>query len=263
MEIAILYFFTIILANTVGAISGMGGGVIIKPVFDFIGAHNLLSISFYSSVAVFTMSIVSIWKQWRSGTSFNIRIALLVSAGSIIGGVAGNGTFEFLLYWLKNDATVQYIQIFVTIVSLLFALIYTSQYREFSFHLKTNVIYIVVGFFLGFLSSLLGIGGGPINVAFFIFLFGTPIKAATVYSIITIFFSQFTKIVVTGFTVGYGAFDLSMLLSIIPAAILGGYLGALLNGKLSNQSVVVVYQMLILLVIVLNITNGIQLFYAL
>lgn len=29
-----IYFIVIILANTVGAISGMGGGVIIKPVLD-------------------------------------------------------------------------------------------------------------------------------------------------------------------------------------------------------------------------------------
>ena len=42
----VLYFIIIILANTIGAISGMGGGVLIKPVFDAIGAHSVPAITF-------------------------------------------------------------------------------------------------------------------------------------------------------------------------------------------------------------------------
>ena len=42
-----LYFFVIVIANTIGAISGMGGGVLIKPTFDLIGAHSVVAISFY------------------------------------------------------------------------------------------------------------------------------------------------------------------------------------------------------------------------
>ncbi|EGF47401.1 hypothetical protein AAULR_24991 [Lacticaseibacillus rhamnosus MTCC 5462] len=40
-----------------------------------------------------------------------------------------------------------------------------------------------------------GIGGGPINIACFLFLFGFGIRQATIYSIVTIFFSQAAKIV--------------------------------------------------------------------
>ncbi len=57
--IGLIYFVVIVLANTVGAISGMGGGVLIKPILDLIGVHSVAGISFYSTVAVFTMSIVS------------------------------------------------------------------------------------------------------------------------------------------------------------------------------------------------------------
>lgn len=46
MSIGWLYFIVIILANTVGSLSGMGGGVIIKPVLDAIGAHSVGTISF-------------------------------------------------------------------------------------------------------------------------------------------------------------------------------------------------------------------------
>lgn len=56
MPIAVIYFLIIFCASTIGSISGMGGGVIIKPALDFIGYHSLSSITFYSSVAVLTMA---------------------------------------------------------------------------------------------------------------------------------------------------------------------------------------------------------------
>ena len=64
--IGLIYFLVIVLANAVGAVSGMGGGVLIKPIFDFIGAHSVAAISFYSATAVFTMSIVSTARQLAS-----------------------------------------------------------------------------------------------------------------------------------------------------------------------------------------------------
>ena len=56
--IGVLYFLIIVVANAVGSVSGMGGGVIIKPVLDFVGHDSVVAISFYSTVAVFTMSLV-------------------------------------------------------------------------------------------------------------------------------------------------------------------------------------------------------------
>lgn len=260
MEIALIYFITIIFANAIGALSGMGGGVIIKPVLDYIGAHDLLSISFYSSVAVLTMSIVSTLKQWKNGAKVQWKLAVIVSIGSILGGLLGNTLFEFLVHFFMNDGVVQSIQIVITILSLGFAFIYT-KFSIFVLNLRQNIWYFSIGLFLGFLSTLLGIGGGPINVAFLILFFGISMKSATLYSIITILFSQMTKLISTGFSVGYEQFDLSMLYAIIPAAIIGGYIGAFFSFKLSNKSVATIYQAVVLFVILLNVTNAIQLYF--
>ena len=185
--IGFIYFIVIVLANTVGAVSGMGGGVLIKPIFDFIGAHSVAAISFYSAVAVFTMSLVSTARQLASGHKINWQIVLWVSGGAILGGVLGNVAFDQLLLFFQNEDHVQMVQIFLTVVTLLFAFFYT-KYDWPGFQLKNNFWYCFCGLVLGFLASLLGIGGGPINVSLLMLMFALPIKEATVYSICTIFF---------------------------------------------------------------------------
>ncbi len=57
----------------------MGGGVIIKPILDFLGFHSLSSIAFYSSVAVFVMSISSTYKQYQNGIYIDWRKAISIS----------------------------------------------------------------------------------------------------------------------------------------------------------------------------------------
>ncbi|MFC0234454.1 sulfite exporter TauE/SafE family protein [Vagococcus entomophilus] len=253
--IGILYFIVIVLANSVGAVSGMGGGVLIKPIFDLIGAHSVATISFYSATAVFTMSLVSTGRQLSSGRKLNWQIVSWVSVGAIIGGVLGNELFEWLLRLVQNESNVQLIQISLTIVTLLFAFFYT-KYDWTNYRLNDVKSFFFCGLVLGCLASSLGIGGGPINVSLLMLLFSFPIKEATVYSICTIFFSQFSKLVTIAFTTGFGRYDLKMLGYIIPAAILGGVVGAKLSKVLSTEKVTVIFQLVILVVLAINLYNG-------
>lgn len=254
----LIYFLIILFANTIGAISGMGGGVIIKPLLDAIGAHSLSAISFYSSMAVFTMAIVSTIKQLNNGIKVQLIPVLGLSIGSVLGGFLGNGLFEGTLFLFDGESAVQWLQILVTIASLLFALLYTKQ-KWATFAFQSIVIYLLIGIFLGGLSTFLGIGGGPINVALLMLCFGLDIKDATVYSIITIFFSQLAKLGVVGVSGKYVHYDLTMLYWIIPAAIVGGFMGAKLSGLFSEQVVLKIYQVVVIFVIILNGVNGILL----
>lgn len=256
--IGIIYFIVIVLANTVGALSGMGGGVIIKPVFDMIHYHPIYAISFYSSVAVLTMSVVSTYRQIRQGISLKWGFAILLSVGSIIGGTMGNMVFDQLLTVFPSGKEVQLIQIALTIVTLGFSYIYSlSSWQNFNW--RHPLVLIFGGWLLGFLASLLGIGGGPINVAVLMYFFNLPIKDSTVYSIVIIFFSQLAKVSTIAFGAGFGAYDLSLLWYIIPAAVIGGFLGSTLSGKLSSKNVSKVYRYVIILVLLINIYNAWQL----
>lgn len=255
MIIYVLYFILIILANTIGAMSGMGGGVIIKPVFDFLGFHTLAQVSFYSSVAVLTMSVSSTYKQIKNGITISWPEVLSVSVGSLIGGLLGSKLFVFLLAFFEGDKEVQLIQIGLTISSLILVLVYTLTKQQ-SLNFTSSGAYFSIGLFLGGFSTLLGIGGGPINVSLLIVCFGLSMREATIYSIITIFFSQVAKLGEIALTTGFSQFDLSFLYVIIPAALLGGYLGGLVSGRITNEKLTKTFISVIILVILINAFNA-------
>ncbi len=64
MEIAV-YFIICFIATTIGGISGIGGGVIIKPVLDSFSSMGVASISFLSGCTVLSMSVVSVLRAQK------------------------------------------------------------------------------------------------------------------------------------------------------------------------------------------------------
>lgn len=124
MIIFLIYFAVILFATTVGALSGMGGGVIIKPVLDAVGAHALNSVNFYSSVSIFVMSIVSVIKQVGGGMRVSISAIVSIAAGSIVGGSLGNILFNYLFTFFSNQSSVQMVQIVITVILLALVLWY-------------------------------------------------------------------------------------------------------------------------------------------
>ena len=254
--IGIIYFLVIILANSVGAVSGMGGGVIIKPVMDFFHFHDVASISFYSSFAVLVMAMVSTYRQIKYGFKIKWSKMMALAVGAVLGGYLGNFGFYFMKSFYHSDSIVNGIQIILTIITLVAAFLYSYQSKHFSFH--SLLSFAICGLILGSLASFLGIGGGPINVSLLILMFGMSLKEATIYSICTILFSQLTKVITVGVSTHFIGIDLKMLMYIIPAAVLGGIIGAFLSKHLKTAQVRKVYQVVVLLVIALNMYNGIR-----
>ena len=256
MEKIISYVLIIFFSNTIGAISGMGGGVIIKRVLDSLSSDPLVAINFYSSFAVFVMSIVSTFKNAKKGFNIDWMEILYLSIGSLFGGKLGDWLFMFLNGLLKNDKTVNLIQIIIVVISLILALIY-SKNSGLKFKGKTkNILFLISGVLLGTLSTFLGIGGGPINVALLIFLFNFDAKKAAIYSIASILFSQLMKLISLVPSLHQLPIDLHLLPFIMIAAILGGYVGSTISGIVSNKVVLTLYRIVVIFVIGLNLYNG-------
>ena len=141
------------------------------------------------------------------------------------------------------------------------ALWYVNKGKK-SFHLKNPIAILLGGAVLGILSSFLGIGGGPINIMFFLLFFSMSMKEATVYSVAVIFFSQLSKLVTYVATATVPKFDYRILLVAAPAAVIAGIIGAALNKKANNKIVTRVFSAVLGVFICLNIYNAITGFMA-
>lgn len=254
----LIYAAVILVATTLGAFVGLGGGVIIKPVLDFIGAEPRMQVDFLSCMAVFTMSIVSTGKSIRNKVEFKKNIILLIAFGSIAGGFLGSTCMD-MLEGIVNSNIIRCIQAFVLAVLLAAVSFYVSKDR-FSFRVKNNIAICAVGLLLGFLASFLGIGGGPINVAVLALFFSMNVKESAVYSVAIIFFSQLSKLLTMFVSSGIGAYfhQWKTLLFILPAAILGGIIGSKFNRRFEDELIRKVFTAAMIVLVILNIYNGIN-----
>lgn len=63
----IIYFIVSFFASIAGAICGIGGGVVIKPVLDMLGLESAAVISFLSGCTVLSMSCYSVLRSFSKG----------------------------------------------------------------------------------------------------------------------------------------------------------------------------------------------------
>lgn len=255
--LAVIYAVVILVATTLGAFVGLGGGVIIKPVLDFIGQEPRVQVDFLSCVAVFTMSIVSTFKAIRNKIEFKKSIVVFIAAGSIAGGFLGSYVMDLLEEQFVN-VNMRCIQAFMLATLMIAVCVYVNK-QSFSFHIKNPVTICLVGLLLGFLASFLGIGGGPINVAVLTLFFSLNVKESAVYSVAIIFFSQLSKLITIFSSTGIEPYShqWKTLLFILPAAILGGIIGSKFNRKFDDKVIRKVFTAVMLLIVILSVYNGI------
>ncbi len=251
----LVYFLIAIGSTTVGSLTGMGGGVIIKPVLDVLGTFDASTIGVLASITVFAMSVVSIGKQMLAKTPIPFKTAIPLAIGSVAGGQLGQMMLTALTSGFENRMVTVVQNIVLGLLILAVYLYMRSKDKIASRHLDRLLPALLVGVFLGICSSFLGIGGGPINVALIIYLFSFDTKTATVCSLITILFAQISKLASVALGAGFGAFDLSMAPVMVVGAIAGGFLGASLNKKLPEKSVERAFNAVQLLVLAISVFN--------
>lgn len=250
-----LYVIIILLATISGSIAGLGGGVIIKPLLDMIGYHDVNTISFYSSVAVFSMCIVSIYKQLKNGFSFDLKVISSICIGSIIGGFIGETILTAILQVVDNGS-VKALQAILLLFSLVVIVFYT-KYKDTIKTLKIQNVFIIfcIGLLLGGFSIFLSIGGGPLNVTVLLVFFSYSLKEATVYSIATIFFSQISKLGSILFLGKITQYEISFIPFIIVSAIIGGYIGTIINQRMKETMIQKTYTILLYVLIIISCYN--------
>ena len=254
---SILFLIISFLASTVGAICGIGGGVIIKPTLDFFKMADVATISFLSGCTVLAMSCYSVGRGFIAKEKMiDLKTAAPLSIGAAIGGILGKELFTLIKNSAPNANLVGGIQAACLAALTIMTLVYTLLKSRIKTHeLKGIVPCVLIGCALGLLSSFLGIGGGPINLVVLAFFFSMPTKKAAANSLFIILFSQLASLIMTLVTRTVPAFRWQDLLLMIAGGILGGVVGRIFSKKMSEKAVDVLFIILMCIIILISIYN--------
>ena len=258
----IFIFAICLLATTAGAVSGIGGGVIIKPVMDAVSGLNVSTISFLSGCTVLAMAAVSLIRSRNTEVKIEIKKTTLLAIGASAGGILGKYLFDFIRGSFPGDRVVGSVQSFLLILITFGVFLYVRyKYRIQPRNVQNLTACIFIGLILGMISAFIGIGGGPINIAVLSYFFSMDSKTCALNSIYTILFSQATSLISTFYNHTIPDFDPLLLALMVVGGILGGFVGSAVSKKLTNRMVDKLFSMIMLVIIGISLYNFIEFFY--
>lgn len=244
-------------ASVAGAICGIGGGVIIKPVLDAFGMLSISAISFLSGCTVLAMTCYSVIKGKICRESLlDMKLGTPLAIGAAFGGVAGKSMFQAVSSLFADKDMVGAVQAACLLLITLGTLIYMVKKDKIHTHHVTHpLICVLIGLVLGILSSFLGIGGGPVNLVVLFFFFSMNTKEAAQNSLYIILFSQITGIFITLITGTIPEFSVRLLVLMAAGGILGGVTGRRINKRIDVKVVDKLFLFLMAVIIGINLYN--------
>jgi len=272
MFIAIILLIILgLIAAVFGSIVGLGGGIIIVPSLLLFGpmltgepiGH---STAVGTSLAVLIVTALASTLSYMKDKRVDFRIAWLLFAtsgpaamlGSALTGQLQGGPFRIVF------------GVFMLLMALLLMLrdrmkpssrawpmrrVWTDaagNEHEYGFALLPGLI---VGFGVGLVSGLFGIGGGSLFVPVMVILFRFPPHVATATSMFTIFLSSLLG---SGVKAGLGEIDWLLAAALLPGAWIGGKIGAWIARRMSGRGLLWLLRVTLLVLAVRMIFVGIQ-----
>ena len=255
---SLLFFAVSFCASIVGAICGIGGGVIIKPVLDLFGWASVSTISFLSGCTVLAMSFYSVGRSMAAGEkTIDLHTGTPLAIGAALGGVAGKQLFTALRDTAPDPDMVGGVQAVCLAVITLMTLVYTlKKARIRTKKLDSTALCLVIGLVLGIMSSFLGIGGGPINLVVLFYFFSMDTKTAAANSLYIILFSQITSLLATLVTHTVPVFTPHTLALMVLGGIGGGMAGRKINKHLDERAVDKLFTALMAVIIAISVYNA-------
>ena len=257
----ILFFVVAFLSSIVGAICGIGGGVVIKPVLDMLQMGAPATINFLSGCTVLSMSLYSVSKALRAGDSkVEMSTGTPLALGAAAGGVVGKEMFSAVKAFFNGSPMVGGVQAITLGIITLGTLLYTVNKSRIRTRATSNkLVCLVIGLLLGIMSSFLGIGGGPINLVVLGYFFGMDTKTAAANSLYIILFSQMASLIATLIS-GVPEFRIPALILMVAGGIGGGIVGRKLNQKMDNRAVDKLFIGLMVLIVGICVYNTVRAF---
>ena len=254
--IELLYFLVCLFSTTIGAVSGIGGGVIIKPALDATGTMSVSAISFLSGCTLLSMATVSLIKGRKSEIKIDKRKTTSLAIGAALGGVVGKNVFTLVKTAFGNENHLGAIQAIILFIITAGVFVYVKKKESIkTLNVDSTVLCVIIGLLLGLISAFLGIGGGPINMAVLYFFFSMDTKTAAKNSIYIILFAQTTSFISTIVTNNVPEFTVLALVSMIVGGVSGGFLGSIISKKISSNTVEKIFTISLFIVMGINVFN--------
>ena len=175
---SLLVFFALgVFTGLIGALLGLGGGVIIVPFLVFI-AHYEPQIAIGTSMLVVLLNAVSGSVGYIRKKMACVDAALKFSLATIPGAFLGS----YLANYMQG-------KVFYGVFGIFFLGLAFNMFRKAGISGEENSVTVVpknynwklgviCSVFVGFIASILGIGGGVIHVPFMIYVLHFPVKVA-------------------------------------------------------------------------------------
>jgi uncharacterized membrane protein YfcA len=191
--------------------------------------------SYLSNCTVLSMACISVLRNWRvGGIKLDPVRSTPIAIGAAIGGYAGKALFD-MFSTRMGEAKAGCIQSGMLLAITFATFIYTLKVDKIKkLHIRSVTVCAMSGLLLGVSSSFLGIGGGPINLMAFSFLFSMDEKISAVNSLYVIVLSQAVSVLSGIFTGHVPEIAPMLLISMVICGFIGGILGSRINMKISG-----------------------------
>ena len=248
-----LVFLIALLSSAVGAICGIGGGVVIKPVMDMFRIDSVAAISFLSGCTVLSMSCYTVGRAMLAGEGrVDVKTGTPLALGAALGGLAGKALFTAVKDLFQQSDMVGAVQSACLAAITLGTLAYTlCKARIHTHRLTAPAACCAVGLALGICSSFLGIGGGPINLVVLYYFFSMDTRTAAANSLYIILFSQLASLLATLIAGTIPDLQLMMLVWMIA----GGIIGRACSRRMDDRAVEKLFMGLMGVIIAISLFN--------
>jgi uncharacterized membrane protein YfcA len=275
-DLPVNMFLILAMGLAVGFISGMfgiGGGFLMTPLLIFVGVSPAVAVaSVASHIAASSASgAISYWRK----NAIDPALALMLLAGGVLGTAVGVWLFTILRAVDQLDLLIGLS--YVTLLSIVGGLMVMESLRAilrsragkpvvlrrpgshvwfhglpFKLRFKRSKMYVsaipiwVIGFIVGFIGAVMGIGGGFILVPMLIYLLRVPTATVIGTSMVLTLVTMASATVMHAVT--NHLVDAVLALILMVGGVIGAQFGARAGHKMSGERLRLLLGMLVLLV---------------
>ena len=217
-EMNINIFLIVFIGMLVGALSGLfgvGGGFLMTPLLIFLGIPPVVAVG-SEAPHVLASSVSGVIAHWRK-KNVDFKMGFFLLSGGIVGSTLGVNLFKLLKVYGQIDIVIQFLfLIFLGFIGLSMAFesaktsiknyrttsaIRTKLHQHswihglpFKLRFHRSKLYIsaippiLIGFFVGVLSAMMGVGGGFIMIPAMVYILGMSTNVVVGTSLFQIIF---------------------------------------------------------------------------